>query len=212
MAGCELDHLVVTAPSLAAGARYVQDKLGVALQAGGEHPRMGTHNLLLRLNDSSYLEVIAPNPDAPKPSRPRWFDLDDLTPESEPRLATWVARTTDIEGTAARSPVDLGSIETMTRGDLEWRITIRADGRMPQEGVAPSLIEWRIGTHPAQRLQPSGCSLVRLKAMYPEPRQISDLLESIGFEGPVTISPLGLDEFPQLIAEIETPAGVRELT
>jgi hypothetical protein len=46
----------------------------------------------------------------------------------------------------------------------------------------------------------------------PEPREISDLLETIGFEGPVTISPLGLDEFPQLIAEIQTPSGVRELT
>ena len=58
----------------------------------------------------------------------------------------------------------------------------------------------------------SGCSLVRLRLMYPQPREISDLLEAIGFEGPVTVSPLGLDEFPQLIAEIRTPSGVRELT
>ena len=52
------------------------------MQVGGEHPRMGTHNLLLRLGDSVFLEVLSPNPDAPPPSRPRWFGLDALRPDS----------------------------------------------------------------------------------------------------------------------------------
>ncbi|HCV79405.1 VOC family protein, partial [Pseudomonas oryzihabitans] len=51
-----LDHLVIVAPTLAAGARYVEERLGVALQPGGQHARMGTHNLLLGLGDG-YLEV-----------------------------------------------------------------------------------------------------------------------------------------------------------
>lgn len=69
MRRASLDHLVVVAPTLAAGAQYVEERLGVVMQPGGKHPRMGTHNLLLRLGDC-YLEVIAPNPDAPAPTRP----------------------------------------------------------------------------------------------------------------------------------------------
>lgn len=55
-----LDHITVTAFSLEAGAAFVSETLGVAPQAGGEHPRMATHNLLLRLGDAMFLEVIAP--------------------------------------------------------------------------------------------------------------------------------------------------------
>ncbi len=64
---CQIDHIVITAPDLGAGAELVRRSLGVMPQAGGEHARMGTHNLLLKLGDSLYLEVIAPNPNAPEP-------------------------------------------------------------------------------------------------------------------------------------------------
>ena len=89
----ELDHLVVVAPTLAIGAEYVTRALGVAPQAGGSHPLMGTHNVVLRLGTRLYLEVIAIDPAAPHPERRRWFGLDDLPSHARPRLATWVART-----------------------------------------------------------------------------------------------------------------------
>ena len=54
---CEIDHLVVTAPTLESGADFVEQALGVAPGPGGQHPRMGTHNLLLRLGESTFLEV-----------------------------------------------------------------------------------------------------------------------------------------------------------
>jgi hypothetical protein len=68
---CYIDHIIVTAPSLEIGAEYVRQILRVAPQVGGKHPRMGTHNLLLRLGNSLFLEVISPDPDAPSPERPR---------------------------------------------------------------------------------------------------------------------------------------------
>ena len=79
-----LDHITVTTFSLEAGTAFVSKALGVSPQPGGEHPRMGTHNFLLRLGDAMFLEVIAPNPAAPAPSRPRWFGLDKLGPHSPP--------------------------------------------------------------------------------------------------------------------------------
>ena len=65
------------------GGDYVRSVLGVAPGPGGAHARMGTHNLLLRLGESVFLEVIAPDPAAAPPGRPRWFGLDDV---AAPRL------------------------------------------------------------------------------------------------------------------------------
>jgi hypothetical protein len=81
-----LDHITVTASSLREGADWVQNALGVIPQAGGEHPRMDTHNLLMRLSESTFLEIIAINPAAPAPSRPRWFDLDRRAPDAPPTI------------------------------------------------------------------------------------------------------------------------------
>src|SRR5215218_4849383 len=119
-----LDHLVVTAPTLEAGAAWVEAALGARPGPGGVHERMGTHNLVLSLGPAAYLEVIAINPAAPPPGRPRWFGLDELEPDAPPRLAAWVCRTTDLDALK-----DLpGPIETMTRGPLTWRITVPPDG------------------------------------------------------------------------------------
>ena len=96
----ELDHITVAAHTLAQGLAYLRDALGIDLPAGGAHPRMATHNHLLRLGDSVFLELIAIDPAAPAPLRPRWFQLDDPGLQAElavtPRLLTWVVRPRDI--------------------------------------------------------------------------------------------------------------------
>jgi hypothetical protein len=66
----QIDHIVIASPSLDAGVKYVYETLGVMPQLEGVHTQMGTHNYLLRLGNSTYLEVIAINPDAPKMERP----------------------------------------------------------------------------------------------------------------------------------------------
>src|SRR4051794_29994915 len=68
-----LDHLVVVAPTLGAGAASVRSALGADPRPGGWHDRMGTHNVLLRLGPDVYLEVIAIDPAARPPGRVRWF-------------------------------------------------------------------------------------------------------------------------------------------
>jgi hypothetical protein len=67
---CYIDHIVITAPDLEVGAEFVRQTLGVIPQSGGAHPRMGTHNLLLRLGDSLYLEVIPRTLTHPVPNLP----------------------------------------------------------------------------------------------------------------------------------------------
>ena len=80
-----VDHLTIASTSLEAGARDVERALGVSLLEGGKHPRMGTHNRLLRLGDQVYLELIAIDPVGSPPGRPRWFGLD--APATRSQLA-----------------------------------------------------------------------------------------------------------------------------
>ena len=211
MPRCHIDHIVITAPNLAVGVEFVRRSLGVMPQAGGEHPRMGTHNYFLSLGDRLYLEVIAVNPDAPRPSRLRWFQLDQTDSIRTPRLATWVARTDDIRAAVAASPVPLGKVEPMSRGQLNWLITIPEDGSLPLRGVAPTLIQWPAGTHPADTLQDLGCFLIRLEGFHPEAQKVISVLESIGFQGAFSMAALPSGEQPYLVAHIQTPAGPRQL-
>ncbi|MGJ0483943.1 MAG: VOC family protein [Methylomicrobium sp.] len=207
-----LDHLAITAPSLAIGVEYVRQTLGVSPQAGGEHPRMGTHNCLLKLGETCYLEVIAINPNAPLPARPRWFQLDEPDSSQPVRLATWIARTDDIIAAATASPIPLGEIEPMSRGRLNWLITLPPDGSLPMQGIAPTLIQWPAGMHPAARLPESGCALVRLEGFHPEADKVIGMLDAIGFEGDFEVFKLPPDRQPYLIAHIQTPKGLRQLS
>lgn len=172
---------------------------------------MGTHNRLLRLGERVYLEVIAANPSAPPPGRPRWFRLDEPDAVRAPRLATWVARTEDVRAGAAASTEPLGTIEQMSRGALEWLITVRQDGSLLMDGVAPTVIQWPRGVHPADMMPESGCRLLALEAFHPEPDRLQALLRSIGLETPVTIARSRGAAPPHLRASVETPSGVRTI-
>jgi hypothetical protein len=114
-----------------------------------------------------------------------------------------------VRSTVVASSEPLGEVEPMSRGALEWLITIPASGTLPLGGVAPTLIEWRTQGHPAAGLRDTGCSLVRLEAFHPEPPRVSALLKSISFEGPVTVSHGGR---PYLVAHLQTPDGPRKLS
>jgi hypothetical protein len=173
---------------------------------------MGTHNALLRLGSATYLEVLAIDPAAPKPDRPRWFQLDELSQDSIPRLAAWVLATSDIHAAFAASPFHEGTIERMTRGEYEWLISISPDGGLPCQGVAPTLIQWLNGGHPAGALQDSGYSLVRLEGFHPQAETITAWLGSIGFAGDFSVSPSQPPDSPRLTAVIRTPGGDRTLS
>ena len=209
---CAIDHLVITAPTLALGAAFIHQALGIAPQPGGEHPRMGTHNLLLRLGERMYLEIIAINPAARESPRARWFGLDRLAADAPARLATWVVNTTDIHATVDACSEELGVIEPMSRGHRNWQITIPADGLPPLGGVAPALIEWATPEHPAAMLDEHGLSLLSLALFHPEPQRVQRLLDSLGMHAPLTVTAAPAQTAPHLIARIGTPSGERTLT
>lgn len=198
---------MVVAHSLAAGSAWVEKALGVPPGPGRKHPHMGTHNLLLALGSSVYLEVVAIDPEAGPIATPRWFGLDDPSPRPAARLAAWVASTDDIVCSAVP---DLGRVVTMQRESHTWKMTVTADGSLPLSGAAPLLIQRASQTHPAGALPESNLRLRELRIQYPEPAGVSALLARIGLavHPRVTVT---TGASCKLIAEIETARGLRVL-
>lgn len=170
----EFDHIAVAGETLAAATAHVQTALGVSLQAGGEHDVFFTHNTLLGLEEGLYFEAIAINPAAPKPERPRWFDLDRFS--GAPGLTNWICRCDDLDATLAALPAGFGEPVSLQRGDLRWRMAVPADGVLPFDNCAPALIEWEGEAHPVKRLAPSGVRLLSLVVSHPEADALAALL------------------------------------
>ncbi|MCI4665498.1 MAG: VOC family protein [Neomegalonema sp.] len=203
----QLDHITVIAPSVAEGVDYVERQLGVVAPVGGRHLQMGTHNHLLKLGDALFLEIIAIDPAAAAPDRPRWFGLD-AEGGSALRLATWVIGVADIDGVLADAPDGAGRATPISRGELSWRISIPDDGSLPMEGAFPTVIEWPAGPHPAANLPQSGCRLASLTVRHPR----ADLIESF-LQGKMSEPRLAIEAAAavEIVAEIDTPAGRRRL-
>ena len=212
----QIDHLVVAARDLDEGSEYVFTTLGVEPQGGGEHVTQGTHNRVLRLGESCYLEVIAVNPRAPQPQRPRWFELDNAVVqerlEQKPLLLTWAVRTDHVEELSNRSIVPLGAVTAMSRGDLRWWLTLTEDGHLPGGGLIPFLIQWEETVHPASMMVDVECSLESLRGFHPQKDKILTVLQSLGVDQLLSLESISSHETPRLIAQIQTPNGVRILS
>jgi hypothetical protein len=202
-----LDHIVVVASSLAAGSDFVAQALGVLPGPGRKHPHMGTHNLLLGLGASAYIEVVAVDPEAAPISRPRWFGLDSLPSRPLARLAAWVANTTNILSHA--SPA-LGPVETMQREGMTWQMTATPDGMAPMGGAAPLLIQRHTNFHPASRLPESNLRLRMLRIRHPAPAEVAHVLAHMDLAELPQVD-LAFGEAIALSAEIDTPQGTRTL-
>ena len=209
IARATLDHLVVAADTLEAGEDYIESLLGVRPRRGGKHAAIGTHNSLLGLGPRTFLEVIAVDPEGVTPDRPRWFDLDGSGMRTllgqGPRLIHWVARRADIETARARAGYDTRAIYPMSRGEFRWQITIPADGRLPGDGLLPTLIQWPDTLHPADSLPDEKMRIVALAGAHPEPASIRAPLAALGLSATL---PVTYNKTPRLAAMIRTPRGV----
>jgi len=200
-----VDHIVFGAYSIDEGVDFIYQKLGVMPEQGGKHPLMGTHNKLLKLGRSIYLEIIAIDPDAPKPNRPRWFGLDDLQRGGRPKLLTWVVRTNDIQQAVKRSGLKHGTIESLQRGVYKWYITVPADGVMPLQGIAPTIVQWKGIQHPAKDLPDSHVSLVNIEAFHPE---LNESLSAMRYRGKFLSEPVASNSKPLLRVTLNSPNGL----
>ncbi|PRY25048.1 glyoxalase-like protein [Aliiruegeria haliotis] len=196
------DHLAVSCEALADGTAAVDAALGVPLGPVGHHPYFGTHNRLLSLGGTEYLEVIAIDPEAPPLGRPRWFDLDHFS--GAPRLTNWIMNCPSLSAELDRLGTGAGAPVALERGPYRWQMAVPDDGRLPFDTLHPALISWE-SAHPAPNLPESGCRLHRLIVSHPEAAQLAEIL---ALSDPRIVFENGA---PGLRAEIATPSGTRRL-
>ncbi|KIC21625.1 VOC family protein [Leisingera sp. ANG-Vp] len=199
-----LDHLAVAGGTLEEAVAHTEDALGVALGPGGQHPRYGTHNRLIGLEDGLYLEAIAIDPGTQPQEQPRWFNLDRF--EGPAKLNNWILRSEDLEAEKLLLPPHAQRHVQMQRGDLSWLMTVPADGLLPFDNIFPAVLQWQ-AEPPAGRLPQSGCRLSRLVVSHPEAAGLQTALDRV-----INDPRLAVEQgTPALMAEFDTPHGKRVL-
>jgi hypothetical protein len=139
-----IDHLVYSTTDLEEGVADLEACLGMRPTLGGQHPGRGTHNALLALSDSSYLEVIGPDTTQADTVSPRWFQIDSL---DAPRLVTWAVKEDELNKLRAKAkacgiclgPVVSGTRQRSDGSCLRWRFTDPATAVV--DGIVPFFID-----------------------------------------------------------------------
>ena len=207
------DHLIYAAPDLEVAIDKLTERLGVRPSAGGKHPN-GTHNGLLALSNSCYLEIIAldPNQNRQDSEQPLAFGLNRL---QVPRLVTWAVLAPSLEEVARASQaagydpgvvIEGGRVRPDGVG-LSWRTTKRPETQEgwppPGDGLVPFLIEWGEGTPHPSSTSSQGVRLLELSLFHPRPAEVQPMLSALHIDILVTAAPS-----PAMRARLETPLGI----
>lgn len=198
-----IDHLMWGAPSLEVGVAMASELFGVAPAPGGSHPRLGTCNALLSLDDEVYLEIIAPDPAQTSTGE----FAQQLATLAEPALVTWAAASSELAAIAASArnagltaggPVP--SERTTPDGELlRWDLLFL--GGHDHAGLVPFFIDWRDTVHPS-RVNPAAGRLRSLTLGSPKAAELAALFGRFGLAEPVEEQPE-----PVLRAVIDAAGG-----
>lgn len=210
----KLDHLTVIAPTLAEGVAHVRNCLDLDVPFGTRHVYMGTHNHRLQLGHNVYLEIVAFDPAGTDPGRARWFGLDNHQQvradwNDGRRLRGWVANTASIDAVLAAHPALFGDKVPLPTDAPSFAFSIPADGSLPLDGAAPSLIDHQGDPTAMAEIPDLGARLISLTLEHPDPAAIESLYRALAIDRPP-----GIIRGPKLRyrAEIATPAGLKVLT
>ena len=201
-----IDHLIFAVPELEDGVAEIEARFGVHAGGGGQHIGQGTHNKLLALGPTTYLEIIAPDPAQPEPPGPRPYGVDGAARSG---LVGWAIACDDIDlavehaRAAGFDPGDVidGHRRTAEGATLRWRITSNARAA----GVIPFLISWGETAHPAASVPP-GLRLESLCIEHPDPELIARALRTLG-----TTMPVIRADRAAVVAHVIGPTGGGEL-
>jgi hypothetical protein len=209
----KLDHLTVIAPTLCEGVAHVRSCIGVDVPFGQRHGYMGTHNHLLQLGDSVYLEIVALDPDGEPPRRARWFGLDDQKAvradwDAGRRLRSWVARADAIDSVLAGREGIFGKKVSLPWTQPSFEFAIPDDGSLPLGGAAPSVIDRRGKPRSMATIADLGARLRSFSLEHPDAAAIAELYRDLAIDRPPAIVPGNSLRYR---AQLETPAGVKTL-
>lgn len=206
-----IDHLLYATPDLRSSVDDLDERFGAELSPGGRHFTLGTRNFLADLGDRTYLEVLGPDLDQPKPAAGWPLGIGQMT---RPRLLAWAARVADLDKSvrlAAARGCAYDSIVRLSRDRedgvrLTWRMAAPSDGQA-FDGVMPLLIRWETDAYAAE-LSTKSVRLVSLRMFHPDAATVGQHLAALDCADQVTVEQASK---PALSAVLRTPAGEVEL-
>ena len=201
----KIDHIVYAVPDLASGISNIETLLGVKAFSGGRHQDHGTHNALIRIGLSSYLEIIAPDPSNKNHTSDRWMGVDLIN--KIPRITRW----------AIKSKVDSPHLAILHHYNPELSMAadgarIKPDGKLlswklslplsqPMVECCPFIIEWPYGIHPVNSL-PMDCQLADIKVITSDTQRLSKVSAAFGLDLKIES---GIED--QIIVTLQCPNG-----
>jgi len=202
-----LDHLLVGAPTLEAGIRWLEERTGVRAAPGGSHPALGTWNALASLGPRQYVEIIAPDPAQPGVET---FYVPGLREFDTPRITTWAACGKDLAagflstlpGDLSCAPARAGARLRPDGARLAWTLAFpRHRKHATFDGALPFLIEWESFEHHPGSSAPGGLTLLGLRFTHPEGEGLKHALAALGVEEAVG------QGAPSIVVDLDTPRG-----
>lgn len=200
------DHILLGAPDLDLGIRWIEERTGVRAELGGSHPGSGTRNALLSLGVGHYLEIIAPDP-----AQANAPDDRGLRKLSSPRIIQWAIHTENIS--AAKSMVEAAGVKTVgpqagsrERPDgklLRWQ-TLGIEQTTP---LVPFFIQWEAGSpHPSSDSPRLG-NAKSLRFETPQPDELRRILHAAAVQADI-----GKSTLPRTVIMVQTPKGDIEMS
>jgi hypothetical protein len=200
------DHILLGAPDLDVGIRWVEERTGVRARFGGNHPGAGTRNALLSLGTGHYLEIIAPDP-----AQSNAPDVRELRELPSPKIIQWAVHCEDIA--AAKSMVEAAGIKTAgpqpgsrQRPDgklLRWQ-TLEIEQTTP---LVPFFIQWEAGSpHPSSDSPRLGTAK-SLSFETPEPDELLRVLHAAAIQADIRKSAVS-----RIALVVQTPRGEIEMS
>jgi hypothetical protein len=137
-----IDHVIFGVADLDAAAERFADRYGLAAQAGGEHPQLGTRNCLVPVGAGQYVELMAvadPHSGHPLPR----FVVERIAGGDRP-VAVCVAPD-DLDAVAGRLSLEIvdGERHTPAGAVVRWRMAGLEAALGPDR--LPFFIDWRGG-------------------------------------------------------------------
>jgi hypothetical protein len=193
-----IDHIILGVNDLDKGIAQFKELTGVEPVKGGIHPNSFTHNALVALDGETYLEIMAPRPDASNVPD-EFLSLEKLTPIGW-AVRTYRANQTKVKLKAAGIIASESKYGSRTKPDgtkLSW-ITFDIDNRYD----FPFFIEWGAGTIHPSASSPAGCTLQSFHINTPNDAAMNKLKAALqlGF----TVSK---GNETQLLLTIDSPKG-----
>ncbi len=187
-----------------------EDKLGVRPVFGGVHSSFGTKNALIKLDNGTYLELLAADESNTQAVLPRWMGLDLL---KENQITRWAMRSSQLNADSlllkSINP-EMGLIREGSRnlpsgGQLQWDLIMPLSH--PEVELLPFMVNWdKSKLHPTDVLKQTDCRLIELFGMHPTPEKFKNTFKQLDIDFRITKS-----SEVKLKAIIECPKGHVEI-